>query len=146
MYFALFVPLTYEYPDGESRLESEELIFSDIKEANSALKKYKGSRMKTFDTKDKALAFINNPDKDESFIDPDSSSLDIVASLEKLSLDKGPSTEAEEFPSAKPALLNQLRRQIEAGEYEKVEEIIWSIPRYFVTMCDSAVYLYMIRI
>jgi len=45
------------------------------------------------------------------------------------------------FPSAKPPLLNNLRRKIEAGDYELVDEIIWSNPRSLITCSDSAVYL-----
>lgn len=134
MFYALIVSPTYEFGD-EHRPEPEDLIFSEIKEASKALKKYKGSRMKTFDCKEEALAFINNPDKDASFIE-DPSLNDISASLEKLSIKQD-----DEFPSVKPGQLNQLRRLIESGDYEKVEEMIWANPKCLVTVCDSAVYL-----
>lgn len=49
--------------------------------------------------------------------------------------------EVETFPAAEPPVLNKLRRNIEAGKYEEVEEAIWSNPRCLVTVCDSAVYL-----
>lgn len=154
MFYAVFIPPTCELPDGEERPNIEELVFDDIKKANVALKRYKGSRMKTFNTREKAIDFLNDPGNDESFIDPDTSCQDIVNSLEKLSLQNQssplkpqqqpqPEPVADEpaYPSAKPALLNQLRRKIEAGDYEGVDEIIWSNPRCLVTVCDSAVYL-----
>lgn len=52
-----------------------------------------------------------------------------------------PKADMEDYPSAKPALLNLLRHAIEAGDYEKVEEIIWSNPRSLITLSDSATYL-----
>jgi len=131
-FYAVFVPPNCDQGDG---LQPEELVFTDIKSANAALKEYKGSRMKTFDSKEKALNFLNNPDRDASFIDDPA--LDLAASLENLSIKQEP----DEFPAAKPDLLNRLRRQIEAGDYEAVEETIWSNPRCLVTVCDSAVYL-----
>lgn len=54
---------------------------------------------------------------------------------------KVPKADEEEYPSAKPALLNLLRHAIENSDYEKVEEIIWSNPRTLITLSDSAVYL-----
>lgn len=52
-----------------------------------------------------------------------------------------PKADIEDYPSAQPALLNLLRHAIEASNYEKVEEIIWSNPRSLITLSDSATYL-----
>lgn len=45
------------------------------------------------------------------------------------------------FPSLQPRDLTLLRRAIESNDYKEVERLIWSNPRYLVTVCDSAVYL-----
>lgn len=45
------------------------------------------------------------------------------------------------FKAPEPGQLTGLRRKIEANDYEAVEDLIWSNPRYLVTVCDSAVYL-----
>lgn len=64
-----------------------------------------------------------------------------AASSPKTKVENKNEVEIETFPSATPAMLNQLRRNIEAGKYEEVEQAIWSNPRCLVTVCDSAVYL-----
>lgn len=137
MYYAIFVPSFL--PEGEN------LIFSDIKEASKTLKKFKGSRMKTFQSEEEALDYVNNGD--ESFFED--STQDLVESLEKLSIDKnsknkgdlGEEEEEKKYPSVEPGDLNKLRKSIEAGNYEEVEKKIWSNPRCLVTVCDSANYL-----
>lgn len=177
MYYAVFVSPAQMLTSSQDMAvegdtpQMEDFIFSDIKEASAALKKYKGSRMKTFEHKEKALKFLHQPD--ESFLDAsfscDNSNSDLSAIFDKLSIGSGASSpgkqqcpgspsavlsgspaaassgveakEEEVYPSVKPALLNQLRRQIEAGDYDKVEETIWSNPRCLITVCDSAVYL-----
>lgn len=110
------------------------LLFDDIKEAKASLKESDG-RMKTFRTKEEALTFMDNLMNQE-----------LTFSLANLTLDESnheptSNSSEEQFPSAKPGLLNQLRRQIEAGNYEEVEKTIWSNPRCLVTVCDSATYL-----
>uniref|UniRef100_A0A6G1SNV0 Ankyrin repeat and LEM domain-containing protein 2 n=1 Tax=Aceria tosichella TaxID=561515 RepID=A0A6G1SNV0_9ACAR len=173
MFYAIYVP---PYREGEEeKPEADGLVFEDIKEANAALKRYKGSRMKIFPSRERALYFLQNPDTEESFLDLDSSCHDMVTSFEKLSVNqhsspKSPAAnnmttgaslfaspippavqqqkvastpdDAEPaYPSAKPGMLNQLRRKIENGDYEAVEETIWSNPRCLVSVCDSAIYL-----
>lgn len=106
----------------------EKEIFSDLTDAKAILKQSEG-RMKTFKTKEEATKFVNNvEDQDISF------------SLEKLTINDEPK-EKDDFPTPKPAVLAQLRRQIESGDYEEVEKAIWSNPRCLVTVCDSATYL-----
>lgn len=135
MYYAIFVP---------SFLPEENLIFTEIKEASKVLKKFHGSRMKTFRSKEEALDYVTNGD--ESFFED--STQDLVESLEKLNInnkndggDKEKGDQGEKFPSVEPGALNKLRKSIEAGDYEEVEKTIWSNPRCLVTVCDSAVYL-----
>lgn len=157
MFYAVLLPTTFY--DCQQSFESddddqqelppklEDLIFDDIKSANSALKKYTGSRMKTFETRDKALDFIHDPDKEGSFIEILDRSQDdgdsFIDSFEKLSIKpkEEKNSEESEFPSVKPAMLGKLRRDIEAGKYDEVEEFIWSNPRSLITCCDSANYL-----
>lgn len=187
MFYAIYVPPYCELPDDqEERPRADDLVFSEIKEASAALKRYKGSRMKTYPTREKALSFLRDPEQEESFIDLDSSCQDLMSSFERLSMQpnsspKSPSTnqatstsnlnspstlflsptrplsqpveapppqgltpsdEAEPaYPSAKPAMLNQLRRKIEAGDYETVEVMIWSNPRCLISVSDTAIYL-----
>lgn len=135
MYYAIFVPSFL--PEGEN------LIFTDIKEASKTLKKFKGSRMKTFQSEEEALEYVNNGD--ESFFED--STQDLVESLEKLNIDKKDNDKGDhieglkEFPSVEPKDLNALRKFIEAGNYEEVEKTIWSNPRCLITVCDTAVYL-----
>lgn len=142
MHYVVFVPPNFEV-NGK-----HELIFTDIKDASKALKQYKGSRMKCFHTQDEASSFISDPGKDESFIyDADTSQLELAESLEKLSLGT-PKKQmpieldiAPSFPTPETRDLSNLRRKIEANDYDEVERIIWSNPRCLVTVCDSAVYL-----
>lgn len=170
MYYAVFVPPSCEPPEGTVIPSNEELVFDDIKLASSALKRFKGSRMKTFASREKALEFLDqHPGLDESFMDLDistNSQDSLINSLEKLSLQNQSSpnkdnkqllpppspqqppqadplvAEAEPaYPSVQPRELNLLRRKIEAGEWEAVDEMIWSNPRRLVTVSDSAVYL-----
>lgn len=157
-----------------------DLVFDDIKEAREALKKYKGARMKAFETMKEAKAFLENPDSEESFLALETSqhekSIDLSTSFDRLSIrdrdspmksprspnplscqptqaptktptklnqteDAKDEGEVETFPVASTQMLNKLRRDIEAGKYEEVEETIWSNPRCLVTVCDSATYL-----
>lgn len=53
----------------------------------------------------------------------------------------GEATAAHKYKSPEPKDLTVLRRKIEAGNYDEVEEMIQSNPKYLVTVCDSAVYL-----
>jgi hypothetical protein len=123
MFYAIYVPPNGDLPDGEEQKpQAEDLVFSEIKEANAALKRYKGSRMKTFPSRERALSFLRDPERDETLPTADEA-------------------EPTEYPSAKPAMLNQLRRKIESGDYEAVEQIIWSNPRCLVSVCDTAIYL-----
>lgn len=139
-YYAVFVPPSCDH----SATEAKDFLFTNIKDANQALKKYKGSRMKTYRSEAKALEYLENPDKEESFLDD--SYLDLSASLDKLSLDQSftneeTSSQANSFPSVQPRDLAQLRRKIEAGDHDFVESTIWSNPKHLVTICDSATYL-----
>lgn len=45
------------------------------------------------------------------------------------------------YRSLEPRELSQLKREIEGNDYEEVEMLIWSNPKYLVTVSDSAVYL-----
>lgn len=175
MFYAIILDVDWFGDTAISLLDANDLIFDDINKATQALKKYKGSRMKTFKTLEDADHFIKHPElhqRNKSIIDLDTSSnsqQDLVTSLENLSLtnkpslggspikvtstnatatvstttnDKPSADEAEpKFPAAMPPLLNNLRRKIEAGDHEAVDEIIWSNPRSLITCSDSAVYL-----
>lgn len=158
MYYAVILlncngDSSFLFSDGD-KPSLNELIFEDIKEAHKTLKKYKGSRMKTFESKDRALEFLENPDIDESFREsfieeqPSKSEIDIIESLEKLTVndknDLAGKSEAETsklYSKPEPSELSQLKRKIESGNYEEVERIIWDNPRCLVTVSDSATYL-----
>ena len=178
MFYAVFYPPESNPPDDQERLPAGGFLYNDIKDATLALKRYKGSRMKTFSDSSEANQFLRDPRLDTSLDEAESF---LLTELENLSIDdsqattprrqrqsqliqnsprrpqappppppptptQAPTTIAADgidpvYPSAKPGLLNQLRRKIEAGDREGVEEMIWSNPRYLVTVCDSAVYL-----
>lgn len=115
-------------------INPESLIFDDINEATKILKQNKGARMKAFKSRDLALEFINKPSNPLN----DSICSDLSASFERITLKPD---ETEKFSSPTPAGLAQLRKAIESGDYEKVENIIFNNPRCLVTVCDSAAYL-----
>lgn len=115
-------------------LDPESLIFNDIVDASKFLKQNKGSRMKSFRSRDLALEFINKPRNSAN----DSICSDLSASFERLSVKP---EETEKFSSPTPSGLTQIRKAIEAGNGDEVERLIWENPRSLVTVCDSAVYL-----
>lgn len=120
----------YAVNANDSSIPEDDLIFNDMEDANAALRKHKGSRMKAFKEREKALTFVRGEE--------------LITSMDQLSISEPKSDEAStsvSLPSVTTSQLGQLRRKIEAGSYEDVENLIWSNPRYLVTVCDSAVYL-----
>lgn len=136
----MFYAIIIDPSSSQNADQAEKLLFEDIKEASAALRKIQGSRMKTFESREDAEAFINSNQLDLSI---SLANLSIKSESQSETSESGDSVKStsEEFRSAKPAQLSDLRRKIEAGKYEEVELMIWENPRHLVAISDSATYL-----
>jgi hypothetical protein len=106
-----------------------ELIFTDKTQALNTVKKFKGSRFKAFSNRNDAILFSKEKILTE------------VNSNDKNSLAKNVEKSLSPFNSPHTRDLTKLRRAIEKADYETVEQLIWSNPRYLVSSGDTPVIL-----
>ncbi|XP_074651930.1 ankyrin repeat and LEM domain-containing protein 2-like [Tubulanus polymorphus] len=119
VYYGVNIPLD----EQKSRPESE-LVFTEMSEVLKFLKTAKGSRFKTFKTRDEALNFALS--SAESLIQEDDSE-----KKAKVYDEKSP------FKGPKPQDMTILRKHIENGEIDDVYRIIWNNPRFLISSGDT---------
>ncbi|RWS11063.1 ankyrin repeat and LEM domain-containing protein 2-like isoform X1 [Dinothrombium tinctorium] len=123
VYYALALPEECE----SSPQSRQDLVFTQIRDALSAVKQYKGSRFKTFKNYEEALRYCSQPLRSEE---------------EKSEKDAANEAEGNiNYKAPHPRELAELRKQIEFGNSEFVFEKITSNPRFLVSSGDAPVIL-----
>ncbi|CAG2108017.1 unnamed protein product [Medioppia subpectinata] len=106
------------------------LVFDDKKDVLEAIKSHKGSRFKAFNNVDDAIEFSKHAIKPEtSSCDPNKDNKNIEKSLSP-------------FSGLHPRELTKLRKAIESDDYETVDQLIWSNPRFLVSSGDTPAILH----
>lgn len=118
-------------PPGTLPLEGDDqpLVYECKGEALQALKKYKGSRFKTFSRKEEAIVYATQCT--ENGCSPSRTDETERMSGEKPSPFKGPKSQETV----------KLRKYIEAGDVESFKKTVWANPRYLISSGDTPVIL-----
>lgn len=127
IYYGVYIPCDIQIQEKDAAIN----VFQDKLEALKLVKKYKKARFKAFHFYHEAVDFAHNG-AEQCNNAKDVSQTDSPSNVgEKPSPYRGP----------KPHDLIKLRKAIEAGNVEFVQNTIWENPRYLISVGDTPLVL-----